>query len=189
MKDNLIVDEKFLNNLRNVIHHTEILSKNFDCNNDSYGLVLRQSNPLIGKELLYNFDGEYVTWQIDDYNINNYKLALDFINRSRTQVKEKIHNLSKIGRIICFTTCLTTHDGIAIAESNCFVDESDVPPIDTWFHIEEGFVDIVRPTLFCWIPNRFHSVMEKAIKVEVMESYCWLDEIDKRINSKIINLL
>jgi hypothetical protein len=75
-----------------------------------------------------------------------------------------------LGRILYFETQVTTHDGTAIVHSDCFVDESDVPPIDTWFYFDEE-----KRNLFCWIPREFEEVMQKAIDVEMFESYhCWI---------------
>jgi hypothetical protein len=65
---------------------------------------------------------------------------------------------------------VTTYDGAAAVESG-FVDEGDIPPLDTWFYV-------TKTKLYCWIPAMFISVMEDAIAVEIFGSYRWLEESD-----------
>jgi hypothetical protein len=85
---------------------------------------------------------------------------------------------------------MSTHDGAPIAESKNFVDEADVPPIDTWFYLKRKYSHsehLCRQSLFCWIPKKFEEVMQQAIDVEILDSYRWFDENNKDIYELIKN--
>jgi hypothetical protein len=127
--------EVFFIQLNQAINWTTHLANGFDPNRRNCGTVFRSTNPLInGKEAFNMVDG-YTTWNIDDYDINNYITLLKHVITERSKYSPEKRDDILFGRILCFETCVSTHDGAAIAESNCFFDESDVPPIDTWFYL------------------------------------------------------
>ncbi|UOG77400.1 hypothetical protein MTX78_23950 (plasmid) [Hymenobacter tibetensis] len=179
----------FLECLHRVIHWTRqraLASEEIG----NYGTLFRQFNPMVDDRPLYTLDQGYATWNVDPYNVTYFAQALHLALQQRTQLMGQliapITDLSSLGRVLCFSTLLTTHDGIAIAESNCFVDESDVPPIDTWFYLENHFLDVERPTLFCWIPKPFEYLIEVAMRVEMMGSYKWLDTVAPRFYAQLL---
>lgn len=93
-----------------------------------------------------------------------------------------------LGRILCFQTGITTYDGVPVTESRHFMDESDAPPIDTWFFLKRNYYHDdckCEQTLFCWIPKAFEGVVQDAIDVEIFDSYRWLDENDPYVYRKI----
>lgn len=187
--DNEITE--FTAQLKQVINHTARLSKDFDFENGFYGTVFRQTNPSINETKLYNFDGDYATWNLDDYNTATYELLLAIVIEARDKKYDlDISDLDSLGKIICFETCCTTSDGAPIVASKCFVDESDVPPIDTWFYLKSNYYHYANRTsqaLFCWIPKQFEEVMQNAINVEIFDSYTWLDRNDMPAFSLIKN--
>ncbi|MGI4872335.1 MAG: hypothetical protein ACRYFX_14305 [Janthinobacterium lividum] len=171
------------------------MAQNFDYQTGNYGTVFRQLNPVINGQPLYTIDGDYATWNSDVYDIANYEQALQvsFAQRDTQKTTSDLatYNFSELGRIVCFTTKHTTHDGAAIVDSRCFVDESDVPPIDTWFFLQTSSppynpIYHHRPVLFCWIPKEFELIMQQAIDVEMMKSYTWLDEAEPRLYQRIL---
>jgi hypothetical protein len=166
--------EEFLKPLNLAVEWTDVLSRDFDFQNGFYGTVFRNTNPVINGIPLYSFDGDYTTWNIDEHNVENYELALEQAISTRISVKNK---LSYNGKILCFTIGLTTNDGAAIVDSHCFFDESDVPPIDTWFYIIDNNNDYEceKANLFCWIPTGFIEVVQRGIDGEMMGSYLWLE--------------
>jgi hypothetical protein len=184
---------QFSKQLAQTIVWVDRFTKDFDYECGNYGTVLRKTNPIINGLRLYNVDVDYATWNVDDYNVQNFNLALCTLLEYRNSELESYPNvvteLKSVGRILCFSTLVTTHDGMAISDSQCFVDESDVPPIDTWFYLEPHFLDMHRPTLFCWIPIAFQGVMKKAMKAEIMESYDWLDEVAPVFYEKVTKIL
>jgi hypothetical protein len=181
----------FLKQLKKVIRWTEKLSKDFDFENGFYGTVFRKTNPIINGINLYSFDRDYATWNLDDYDNILYENLLKIAINSRDETYDvNLVNLDNLGRIICFQTCCTTHDGAPIVESKYFVDEGDVPPIDTWFFLKSNYYHnnyLANQTLFCWIPKQFEEVMQRAINVEICNSYSWLDKNDPQMYNLIKN--
>lgn len=147
----------------------------FDYRHGNYGTVFRQLNPIIGGESLFSIEAGYTTWNKDVYELDYLKQALQQALEQRdSQVSKELfdyRDFQRLGRVLYFETQVTTHDGTAIVHSDCFVDESDAPPIDTWFYF-----DAEKRNLFCWIPREFENVMQKAIDVEMFDSYHWLDK-------------
>lgn len=181
----------FTKNLIQVICWTEELSKKFDFQNGKYGLVFRKTNPELNGSKLYSFDDDYATWTIDDYSFDNYDLLLDLALKQRPNSDPvDLSKLDELGRILSFQTCVTTHDGAPIVESKNFVDEGDVPPIDTWFYLKRNYFHSdykYEQSLFCWIPKKFEKVVQQAIDVEILDSYRWFDENDKYNYERIKN--
>lgn len=188
----------FTPHLRRAIQWTERLAAGFDFEHGDYGGVFRQTNPLIDGQRLYRLDrggldygDTYTTWNADDYRLRSYMQALGAVLGQRAAGvpdtdEPRPAELAALGRILLFETQWTTHDGIAIVESRCFVDESDVPPLDTWFHLQQQVPDFHNPVLYCWIPRAFEPIMQAAIDVEMMRSYHWLDEAAPQLYGRIL---
>ena len=181
----------FLKQLKQVIKWTEKLSTDFDFENGFYGTVFRKTNPIINGTNLYRFDGDYTTWNLNDYDNILYEKLLEIAINSRDKISDfSLADIDNFGRIICFQTGCTTHDGAPIIESKCFVDEGDVPPIDTWFFLKNNYYHHgyrSNQTLFCWIPKQFEAVMQGAINVEILDSYSWLDSNDNQMYDLVKN--
>lgn len=182
----------FNQQLKQVIKWTEKLSENFDFVNGYYGKVFRQTNPEVNGIKLYQVDGaDYFTCNLNDYDPELYKYLLQQALQIRPDRSDiDLRHIDKWGRILTFETCITTHDGAPIVESECFLDESDVPPIDTWFYLKKNYFHtdyLCSQVLFCWIPKKFELVMQKGINVEIFDSYRWLDENDKIMYNRIKN--
>ena len=198
---------EFRNNLIQVITWTNQLSQNFDSQNGKYGLVFRQTNPIYKNNLLYNFGKQsdeisnlnfeydfgkdYCSWNNYDYSPDGYDHLLEEAIKARGKSEYvDLSTIDELGRIISFQTCVTTHDGAPIVESKNFVDESDVPPIDTWFYVKRNYYHSeykCDQSLFCWIPKKFEQIMQQAIDVEILDSYRWLDQNDKDCYMKVKN--
>jgi hypothetical protein len=197
----------FQNNLLQAITWTDELSRKFDFTDGKYGLVFRQTNPMYNSIPMYkfgyqsdeitrlNFDldfGEdYCSWNNCDYSLDGYDFLLNEALKKRTNNRHvDLTELDKLGRILSFQTCISTHDGAPIFESKNFVDEADVPPIDTWFYLKRNYLHSeyrCDQSLFCWIPKKFEKVMQQAIDVEILDSYIWFDENNKDIYEQIKN--
>ncbi|MFT5616964.1 MAG: hypothetical protein ACI85I_000180 [Arenicella sp.] len=48
--------------------------------------------------------------------------------------------------------------------------------LDTWLMLKEDFLNERETVLLYWIPNKAIELMQRAIDVEICESYYWLDE-------------
>jgi hypothetical protein len=171
--------------LKQVIAWTAHRAQHFDYQNGNYGTVFRHLNPLIKGKPLFTNNAGYTTWNQDVYELEFLKQALgQALAQRAAQVVEPgldLANFQLLGRILYFETQTTTHDGVATAESQCFVDESDMPPIDTWFYFDEG-----KRNLFCWIPRQFEEVMQKAVDAEIFDSYHWLDKEGPMTHASIV---
>ena len=184
----------FVLRLRQVIGWTEYLMRHFAYPPDrqNHGAIFLQINPIINGQQLYSSDWGYTTWNLDVYDLNNFERALKIAFKQRdeevTVLDLNITDFQKLGRILYFETHSTTHDGGPIAESNCFVDESDVPPIDTWFFLDKmnHYRADSSANLFCWIPKRFELIMQEAMSIEMFDSYHWLDEAGPLTHQQIV---
>ncbi len=173
--------ETFRKNLKQVIWWTEILAEKFDMEKEQCGAVFRKTNPELNGTRLYKIDQGYTTWQIDDDSHDDYDKLLELAIAERPAFNCDYTNLNEFGRILCFQTAVTTHDGAPIIGSELFLDESDVPPIDTWFYLKRNYPQsrhYSTQTLFSWVPKKFESVVQQGIDVEMLDSYRWLDEND-----------
>lgn len=180
--------ETFLTQLGQVINWTNYLSKDFADGEGFYGNVFRKTNPMIDETPLYTIDGGYATWNLDEQNPDLYDIILEYAIANRPKENVDLSQISQLGRVLSFETSITTNDGAAIVESQCFVDESDVPPIDTWFFLKSDYYHSghrCKKVLFCWIPEKFVPVMNAAITVEMMDSYRWVDENDLFIMNSV----
>jgi hypothetical protein len=175
----------FVLRLRQVIAWTAYRAQGFDYQNGNYGTVFRHLNPLIDGLPLFTIDAGYTTWNKDVYELSYLKQALQQATAQRDEqpieLGVNLGDFTQLGRILYFETQVTTHDGAAILDSNCFVDESDVPPIDTWFYFDEE-----KRNLFCWIPWQFEQVMQQAADVEMFDSYHWLDKEGPNTHARIM---
>lgn len=179
----------FTRGLKQVIQWTEKLSNKFNFIDGSTGRVFRKTNPEINGVKLYSFHDEYAKWNLDDYDPLMYHQLLEAAIKARDEIFDAdLTQLDDLGGIISFITCNTTHDGTPIAESRGFVDESDVPPIDTWFYLKQNYYHsdyLCDQVLFCWIPYKFINIMQGTIDVEIFESYEWLHENDEQFYQAI----
>ncbi len=181
----------FIKNLKQVIQSAEKLSRDFDFNNGSYNRVFRKTNPVIDGYNLYHFEDEIASWKLDDRDRVNYVQLLEAaINTRDEEIDIDLTGLDELGSIVSFQTGITKHDGIPVVKSQGFVDESDVPPIDTWFYLKHNYYHeegLCEQVLFCWIPKAFVDKMQSAIDVEVLGSYQWLKQNDNQFYRLITN--
>lgn len=159
--------------------------------------VFRQINPQIDNQPLYKFTSDYTSWSVEwnieysYYDSSNFEQALQQAVGQREAIAMRNSgsaDFQDLGRILYLETQLTTCDGAAAFESHGFIDENDVPPIDTWFYLDRNIRRQARktPNLFCWIPRQFESVMQAAMDVEIFDSYHWLDEAGPLTHQQIV---
>ena len=173
--------EDFYLNLEKTINWTESIIKQSETNSKiDYSLVLRSMNPIYKGKPFYTFrDLSYLSNAASPPELCfNYKSVLDDIMRYRDKTFLTHNNVKELGKILKFQIDITTLDGAPCAESG-FVDEADIPPIDTWFYVTKKY-------LYCWIPTMFIEKMQDAIDVECLESYSWLETSNPNLNQNAL---
>lgn len=76
------------------------------------------------------------------------------------------------GKILICQVDSIIPDGVSEAESLGFIDQYDIPPIDTWFYIAHHKYGRL---LFAWIPDKFLQVANEAIAVNMIDCIGWFD--------------
>jgi len=183
---NYNLDREFRNdfylNLQKTIVWTEkIISQIEDKSKINYGRVLRTTNPIYEGKPFYKFYDtiDYLA-ATPDIGFDYDEILTEALNSRQDTILPR-QNLEQVGKILKFEIDVTTHDGAPCAQSG-FVDESDIPPIDTWFYITTNY-------LYCWIPTLFIDEMQDAIEVEMLGSYYWLEQINPELNRQIFDRL
>lgn len=175
---NIDRDELYLN-LRKTINWTNNIVANIENTSAiDYSRALRTVNPLYNGKPFYSWYSADEPWVVTP-NSFDYPAILDQVIKPRTDTA-LIESVADKGKILVFEIDITTHDGAPIAESNGFVDESDIPPIDTWFFVTKKY-------LYCWIPTLFIGKIQDAIDVEILGSYTWLEEAMPDLNKQILD--
>lgn len=174
----------FYHNLLITINHTHNIFKGIevmpaaDCRR-----ILRTVNPQFNGELFYTYDDT-----VDYPSVSsichpfNYQLILEDCLKLRCKPGSTTGDFNQHGKILRFYNDISTCDGAPCAATLGFVDEGDIPPLDTWFYVTETF-------LYCWIPNAFLPIMEEAIAVEILGSYHWLEDIAPEFNCSVFERL
>jgi len=182
-------DRSFYLNLYKTILWTEqIVNVISNKSKIDYGIVLRTTNPEYDGNPFYQFAdvngiyGCYTNVCPPSLTFNYNQVLTSALKLRQVDQLLPINNLEKLGKILKFQIDLTTYDGAAIANSLGFVDEADIPPIDTWFYVTKKY-------LYCWIPTLFIAQMQIAIDVEVYDSYEWLEDINPEFNQRTFDWL
>lgn len=166
--DNKIDTGEFCSNLIRTINWTSRIIESIDDTTEiDYSRVLRSFNPAYGEGSFYTYDSPEFGFASSPDIPFNYALVLEQAMALRPDNNLPNGNIDQLGKILEFDIDVTTHDGAPVAESEGFVDESDIPPIDTWFYLTKSY-------LYCWIPARFVNIMQNAIDVEIFGSYRWI---------------
>jgi hypothetical protein len=185
--DNSFSDD-FYSNLVVTINWTEKIVNNIEnLSQINFSTILRLTNPNYEGKPFYNYTGVYIDGTYCNLASTpeicfNYLSVLNEALVVRAENTFAINDITQFGRILEFDIDLTTHDGAPCAESEGFVDESDIPPIDTWFYL-------TKTKLYCWIPNLFIEKMQGAIDVEIFDSYRWIKDSNPSLQLQTIERL
>jgi len=178
-----IHSDEFYENLVKTIAHTEkIISEIDDQASIDYAAVLRTCNPTYHGAPLYHFypiHGRFVIEILEEFN---YGEMLAVALAPRDIAPSDLNEPEKRGKLLAFEINISTIDGAPEVYSDSFVDNLDIPPIDTWFFVTSKY-------LYCWIPTMFVGKMQDAIDVEILNSYTWLEEADPAFNRMIMDKL
>lgn len=170
------VDE-FYRDLKRTVSWTEaIIAGITDIERIDYLRTFRVTNPIYEGRPFYIFNDDAMTASVPNVPFN-YDLLLSEALMKRPKTVLPVNNYAELGRILRFEIDQTVYDGAPASELG-FVDEADIPPIDTWFYITKKY-------LYCWIPALFIDKMQDAMDVEMLGSYAWLDMINPELNCEI----
>ncbi len=168
---------------------TEKLVEGYDFSGFKHDRILRKTNPIINGKKLFEFNdlSNETELTTELYEYHQYEKILNIIipNR-RTQELKEIKDPMAYGSIICFVIGVTTHDGAPVAETHGFLDNYDIPPIDTWIALKQKKKSSSENLLLCWIPNKAKQIMQNGIDVEILGSYYWLYELEPKLNTILI---
>nr|WP_294945591.1 hypothetical protein [uncultured Mucilaginibacter sp.] len=153
--------------------------KESDYSDGFYGTVFRQTHPVVNGEPLYE-EGEdgYVIWTLANYkSMSNYMEGLKQVLTRREDMPYELYdNLAELGRILKIELGCSNTDGVMVIESQLFFDEFDIPPIDTWFYLENDVDNRERlGVLYCWIPEHFVSIVEHSLYFDFYKACEWFD--------------
>ncbi|MGX7687823.1 hypothetical protein ACWA1C_11710 [Flectobacillus roseus] len=180
--DNSFSDD-FYSNLLTTISWTEIIVSNIeDKSQINYSTILRLTNPDYEGKPFYRYEGTWSGFAATPDISFNYLSVLQQALAVRPDKNSVLKDITQLGQILEFDIDLTTHDGAPCAESDGFVDESDIPPIDTWFYL-------TKTKLYCWIPTIFIEKMQGAIDVEIFDSYRWIKDSNPSLQIQTIDRL
>ncbi|GGH78022.1 hypothetical protein GCM10011379_45250 [Filimonas zeae] len=167
--DNVFTNE-FYSNLIRTINWTEKIIKGLDTEEKiNYSRVLRSVNPDYEGVPFYRYDEALSSYASTPGLSFDYLKVLDKALKPREDSSFVYRDINLLGQILEFYIDVTTHDGAPAAETDGFIDESDIPPIDTWFYL-------TRTKLYCWIPKMFIRTIENACEVEILDSYRWVKD-------------
>ncbi|MDF2189245.1 hypothetical protein [Paraflavitalea sp. CAU 1676] len=178
-----IYSDQFYQNLVLTINHTQrIIEKIEDPNNIDYTTILRSCNPDHNGYPIYHFWSKEDCTGADVPRYFDHAEVLQNVMEGRGQEAVHLQEPGSKGKILAFQVDVSTYDGAPIAETRGFVDNADIPPIDTWFFVTTNY-------LYCWIPTMFVTTMQDAIDVEILDSYAWIEEVDPAFNQGIMDRL
>ena len=123
-------------------------------------------------ENLYNNGKTIVTeWTLNPLNHPEYN-NIEMLFHKQLENKKKINlrnsNNKSLGEILITNYGDVLNEGFCEDVSNGFIDEYDLPPFDTWFHL-----DTQNEKLYSWIPERFVKLIDEVIPCSSTDIYEW----------------
>lgn len=115
---------------------------------------------------------EHVEWLAEPIADNRITELFEEQLRQKRTVISTIGNNAYKGKILVCEYENSPADGASEAEAAGFIDDYDLPPIDTWFFLS---VNGKQKLLYSWIPDAYCSLVNEAIEVNVFEMLWWID--------------
>jgi hypothetical protein len=168
-RDNFFPGEFYSNLIRTINWTEKIMAGIDDVTKINYATILRSTNPVYEGTPFYRYKNTTSGYPQPQYNPFNYVALLKEALAYKKDTFIYFRNMHESGQILEFEIDVTTYDGAPCTATDGFIDESDIPPIDTWFYI-------TTTKLYCWIPNFFVRKMQDAIEVEILGSYNWIKD-------------
>src|SRR5262249_55244756 len=82
----------------------------------------------------------------------------------------------RAGRFLVWYRDLTVDDGVGAIVTNGYLDESDMPPWDTWICYVDQTTDAKAAAgyLLSWVPSEFVTSVQNAITSNAYDALVWL---------------
>ncbi len=93
----------------------------------------------------------------------------------KQEVVKGITDTPHKGKVLVCSYTEAIPDGASEAESEGFIDELDLPPVDTWICLRNS-------KLYAWIPEQYCNLVQEAIDVNALDILWWEDATDKTDN-------
>jgi hypothetical protein len=173
-----IIDQEIFNqNLRLTQAYCEMQLSNTE---KSPAEILRSFNPVSNGLPMFSFkEGQYsppfylaANWLIEPLNAGNESFYTDLFKQQMDYKKSLGLNPfgGFEGEILVTEIDRVIWDGAVEQDSAGFIDNNDCTPIDTWFYIEEYKGDRL---LYSWIPAQYVALVESAMEVRMLRTFCW----------------
>lgn len=168
-RDNFFPGEFYSNLIRTINWTEKIMAGIDDTSLINYATILRSVNPVYEGTPFYRYEDNHPDFPKTPAIPFNYAALLKEALAYKKDDFVYFKNMHESGQILEFEIDVTTHDGAPCTVTDGFIDESDIPPIDTWFYI-------TTTKLYCWIPNFFVNKIQDAMEVEILNSYKWIKD-------------
>ncbi|WP_111597768.1 hypothetical protein [Chitinophaga skermanii] len=146
--------------------------------------ALRQTNPLIQAQPIFNYEAQPVAYNAAfDNQLVEKLLALAMIKRA-TRRNVDLKELGDYGRVLLIQTL--NHPAVA---GSTYFDEKGLPPVDTWFYIVKNYPQhgIIQPqVLFAFVPAIFIPSVLAAMEADVHHRYAWLRDVDHVLERALV---
>ena len=140
--------------------------------------ILRSINPVYNDKDFFEFSfSSYpmTVWTIWPWDNNHQALVSELFTAQLKQKTNLIYNFENAnlirGRILISDFDESIFDSASEAESEGFIDNYDLPPIDTWIYLTHRPNGLRR--LYSWIPEKFVYLVERAIAVNCVDCLNW----------------
>jgi len=160
--------------------------------------ALRSFNPMYGSQPLFQYETIelstkflHANWQFDPIESKNIESFSQLYQQQLEHKRQYLINTSFegpfIGRILIAHIDETLLDGASEDVSNGFIDMFDIPPIDSWFYLENNPKHLDRRILYAWIPEQFVEATQVAIDVNCVECFNWMEKLNSPdVHSNVI---
>ena len=145
--------------------------------------ILRSINPEFGGQAIYRFErntanaDSYISamWNPDPLNeeflvTKLFELQMAF----KWNILYRPSNECFGGKILAVEFEETVLDGASEAQPNGFIDVYDLPPIDTWFYLQNVSE---KRILYPWVPDNFTELVQNGIEVNCLDLLYRVDDL------------
>jgi hypothetical protein len=113
------------------------------------------------------------------FNESRHETVYDVVARRHRALARTEESSLAGGRLLGWERDTTIDDGVGEAETHGFLDESDMPPWDTWIAYSDGHR--AAGLLVSWVPEVFVPSVDAAVRYNAYDALYWLSDSDSII--------